>query len=414
MMARPLRLLLCWLCLLAPVAGQAETLGVESVVSEALAHNPDLQLARASAARGRADALVSFQRPNPRFAITPDTVISAAAGGSPWTLTTGLLMQLLRPGEARARRARLQADTQAIDLDLADTLWRTRTTAVSAFRAAVIARAAEAAARDLAAVEMERLASGQRLLAAGQLGRAEQTLLAEAEARARAEVPARAAARQAAEAALAQALGRPLAQVSAAALDWSSGTTPPPVPAVPAEQALFNRLDIQAALARFRSADAAWRQAVSGRRGIINAGPGYTYDRGNQRISFTLDVEAPLYHGPRARLAAAQAARAEAQAGVERLQTLAGLAANSSAADYGRRLAEFRTQADIVAAASAEAARAQRALSAGAGDRTAVLDAAARRATATLNRLDALARLASAAAAFEAATQRPFWPEEPT
>jgi outer membrane protein TolC len=66
--------------------------------------------------------------------------------------------------------------------------------------------------------------------------------------------------------------------------------------------------------------DAAWRTEVKRRIPDLNLGPGYTYDHGERRITFTLSAELPLFNHNDAAIARAAADRDRAIAEVDRLQ----------------------------------------------------------------------------------------------
>lgn len=378
----------------------------------AVAFSPVLEQVRAHAVQTSAEARVAAQRANPLISFTPDKVLNAAAGSLPWTVALTLFVPLLYPGQQAARDAVRDATDTAVRYDVTAAIWQARATAVTAFRQLQVARAAEAVARALAAKDAERLAAAERLYAAHHSGRAERAIIFDAAARSAADVPVRAGASIAAAQALAAAIGLPPSAGAGLQPDWAAWDQPPA--AIPlgtlADTALFNRLDVQAALSRLRAADAAVGEATAGSHPEIAVAPGYTYDRGDHRLQFGIEVAPPLFHDGSAKVAAAQAARAAALADIEALQARILDDVAQGRDSYMARRAAWAAYAPLRALAASEVDRAARELSAGSGDRPALLDAQSRQLATQLAQLDALAAVQSAAAALEAAVERPLWP----
>ncbi|MEN6538265.1 MAG: TolC family protein, partial [Mizugakiibacter sp.] len=347
----------------------------DRVTVAALYFDPALASARAAAMRAAADAERAVQRANPTLSLTPEKVYQAAAGGaaSPWTITLGLAFQLLHPGQRAARRAGAEAATAAAGYDAAEAVWASRSRAVGALRGVLLARRAETLAAEAAAADAAWSASAQRRLAAGESDRSEWLLAQDAAARAAAATQARAQARVAAEHALAGALGVPRAALADARLEWPGLDAPPAPDALPpaalAEDAAWNRLDLQALLARYRGAEAQLREAAGTRWPQLGVAPGYIYDRGDRKFSFGVDVELPLFHGAGATIRAAAAARDEAAAAVRQRQAAILGGMDAARADYAARDRGWRSLRRAADAAARAQAQAQAALAAGAGDR---------------------------------------------
>ncbi|MDT7933499.1 MAG: TolC family protein [Sphingomonadaceae bacterium] len=400
----------------ADVAPRAPQLPARLLASDveriAMTGSPDVLLARAAAARGAGDARLAAQRPNPVATLFPDRVIAGAAQGSPWTVAAILLFTVLRPGENRERQAVRAATTEAVRLDVGQAAWRARGLAVTAFRDAALARRAAALAGEQRALDAERVAAADRLTRAGAIGQADRAIVLDAAVASANAAALRRSNAARAEAALAAALGAPRASLTTTQIDWPDAGAPPeaPLPDTIADAAVFNRLDVQAALGRWRAAEANYRAVARVAGPLIQPGPAYTYDKGTHRIGFTLNAELPIYHRYGARVGAARSAADEAREAVNRTMAVAVAAAVGARADYAARLAEWRAAAAPLRIAETEAERAERALDEGSGDRPTLFAARSRVAAARLARLDALQRAATAAAALEDATQRPFWP----
>ena len=85
-------------------------------------------------------------------------------------------------------------------------------------------------------------------------------------------------------------------------------------------RAITSRLDLRAKLAEYRAVDATFRTEVKRRMPDLNLGPGYTYDQGDRRLTFTLSAELPIFSHNDAAIARAAADRDRVIAEVDQLQ----------------------------------------------------------------------------------------------
>lgn len=376
--------------------------------------DPVLAQARAEAARASADAELAAQRANPTLALSPEKVFSGATASSPWTIGIALLLPLLHPGEAAARREVASASTEMANDQRALAVWQSRSRALSALREVLLARRAEALATRVATTSVDyRNGVRQRVAAGANDGDAQLTAELEAQ-RATADLASRQGQRVAAEHALAGALGVPWAALREATLTWPQLDAPPDLSALPAvalaQQAAWNRLDLSVLLAQYRVADAELRAAAGTRYPSTALTPGYIYDQGQRKFSFGVDVEVPLFHGAGARLRAAAAARDEAAAAVRARQADILHALDAARADYAARYDGWTRLRLAAAAAQQLADRAQTRRLAGEADRGTERVARIAAAQAELTALDALTTTLSALGKLEDAVQRPVWP----
>ncbi|MDE2070525.1 MAG: TolC family protein [Gammaproteobacteria bacterium] len=377
--------------------------------------NPVLAQARAAAARAEAEATLGAQRANPTLQLTPEKVFSGLSGTSPWTIGVALLLPLLHPGEAAARREIEAADTQAARDDVAQAVWQSRSRAVAALREVLLARRAQALAKAVLRDEDAFLAAVQRRVVAGEDDRGA-LLVAELDAqRVASDLAARRAQRIATEHALAAAVGVPTQALSGADLEWPELDSPPAPTALPpaalAQDAAWNRVDLAALLARYRSAEAQLRLAAGTRFPTTSIAPGYLYDQGQRKFTFGIDVELPLFHDASARIRAAAAARDEAVAAVRAKQAAILNQLDAARADYTERYDAWQRLAAAAATAQSSAVRATALREAGQIDRPAELATRVASATAALAAGDALSAALNALGRLEDALQRPLWPD---
>lgn len=376
--------------------------------------DPVLAHARATAARVEAAAVVTAQRPNPTLNLSSEKVFSGAAGVAPWTLGAAVLLPLLHPGEAAARRAVAAADTAAARDQAAQAIWQSRSRAIAALRDVVLDRRAQTWAHSGAQVDAAYLDAVRQRRHAGESD-ASAELVAELDVqRAQADLATRQAQVAAAEHALAAAIGVPHAALDGVALSWPGLDAPPAPSALPsaalAEDAAWNRLDLAVLLQRYRAAEAHMRAARGSRYPQLALAPGYLYDRGARKFTFGVEVELPLFHGAGARIRATAAARDEAAAAVHALQARIVNELDAARADYALRYVAWRHASAMATSAQDLARRAEQQRAAGQVDRLTELAASASVNAARLSAVDALSRAWTALGHLEDVLQRPLWP----
>ncbi|TAM92881.1 MAG: TolC family protein [Rhodanobacteraceae bacterium] len=386
----------------------------DRIIVAAWYFDPQLAQARAGATRAAADAVLAAQRANPTLELSPEKVFSGATASSPWTIGIALLLPLLHPGEAAARRDVATASTEMAKDQLALAVWQSRSRSLGALREVLLTRRAETLAARVTTVEAAYRDSVRQRVAVGASDRAAQ-LTAELEAqRSAADLASRHAQRMAAEQALAGAIGVPWSALRDVILTWPQLDAPPAPSALPAvalaQEAAWNRLDLAALLAQYRVADAQLRAAAGTRYPTTSIAPGYIYDQGQRKFSFGVDVELPLFHGARARIRASAAARDEAAAAVRARQADILHALDAARADYTARYDAWTRMRRAAEAARQVADRAQRRRIAGEADRGSERVAQVTAAQAELAALDALTTTLNSLGTLEDTVQRPVWP----
>jgi len=386
----------------------------DRVTVAALYFNPQLAQARATAAHAAAAATLAAQRTNPTLQLSPEKVFSGGLGRAPWTVGLALLVPLLHPGEAAARREMRQAETLAAQDQYAEAVWQTRSHALAALRGLLLARRSVRLAQAVARAERDFVAVAQQRLRLGEGDRG-QLLAAElAAARAESTLATRQADRVAARQALAAAIGVPAAALAGIALGWPGLDAPPAPAALPpaalADDAAWNRLDLRALLQRYRVAEAGLREAAGTRYPALAVAPGTIYDRGAHKWSLGIDAQLPLFHGAGARIRAAATARDEAAAAVLARQSQILHQLDGARAEYAQRYAAWRQLAVAAQAARQRAAQAEAQRAAGRIDRPGALAARAAADQAALAAADAEGAALASLAQLEDAVQRPLWP----
>jgi len=95
-------------------------LSSEEVLAAALAFNPHMKLARAGRDLGAAGVLVARERANPTLSLSPEHLLEAAAGVSPWVLAVSIVWPMRTAGKRDlaiegTRRTRSQRSRRASD-----------------------------------------------------------------------------------------------------------------------------------------------------------------------------------------------------------------------------------------------------------------------------------------------------------
>lgn len=286
----------------------------EALLAEAVARSP--AVVQAAAAYRSALAAAKAARTPPPISLLLVAEYSRDAGGStPW-LASGLLTLPLDVGARRQTRL-TTADLTALQAlyDYAEALWTARSALVRAHADRQAADREIGLAEAAVALRQTRLAALERRIAAGEDARAI-GLLAEADlAAARRRLQGAQALRVQADSALAKALGSSERVTAALALAPLADTVATPsADALSAgrREASLRRRDVLRAVADYEIAEQALKLEVAKQYPDIQLGPGYTYERGQHKLPFDLNLTLPPRDLNRANIAAAEAKRAEA------------------------------------------------------------------------------------------------------
>jgi len=304
-------------------AQPATELSATETLAASLHFNAQVALAQAQADAGRAGVLFARQRPNPILSLTPERAINAAAGVSPWVAALSLVWPVSTGGKRALAIEQALAASDASALNAANLVWNLRTAARAAVCRAEFAAASNSLAQEESALRADLASRLDKQADAGVASRYDA---------ARAHLERDSAAQRARQSAtelnaakydLAAVAGLPFPAVDARLLGQGCLAAVPRTLASAADAeavAIASRLDLRAKLAEFRSADAAWRAELARRKPDLNLGPGYTYDQGTRKITFTLSGELPVFSRNAGGIARARADRDRVQSEIEVLQ----------------------------------------------------------------------------------------------
>jgi outer membrane protein TolC len=391
----------------------------------ALALNPQLAEARASAMAVAAGERTAAERPNPTFNLFGEYV-TAAASSAAWLYGLSLEFLLPRAGERGRAMASAALQTQAAEADVEEALWQVRAEVRQALLDANYAQDEAAALTALVSDREALLASSRALAAAGEIATSE-TLAQELElARARQRLVRAQALAVDAAARLAAAVG-----VSAAALDgiplhwdhWTDiGALTATLSAEWRSAALIGRPKLVHALREYDLTDIALQSEVAKRWPQFHVTPGYAWDKSGVQQN-TLDdtlhdtlhdnelgvsFELPLFNRHEGPIGEALARRTLAGEHLQAVQAELFQEIDRAERAWPQAQQAWRDADGAGALARRQQVMEERGFAAGATDRPTLLAARLAATEAELNSLEAAYNAQLAFAALESAYRRPL------
>lgn len=372
--------------------------------------SPELDLARAQWDLAKAKTVTAGAIPNPTFGLLPQYNANAGSGLSPWTLGVALGIPIETAGKRGYRVSGAEHLSEAARLDIATAAWRVR----SGLRAALVNLYAAREQEKLLASQQEVQARTVKALAsrlrAGEASQPEVTLARLALDKTR--LAAEEAGRRRAEAqvGLAQALGLPSVAVQDVA--FSFGSFQEPLPKLPApdirQQALRNRPDILATLARYAASQSALQLEIARQYPDLSIGPGYTWDQGARKWSLGISLTLPVFNQNRGPIAEAEAGRKVAAARFIALQARVVGEIDRNFAGFTKASNKLEVADRLLASARRQFESSRVRFNAGEADRLTLLGAEQELAASSLARLDTLVQAQQALGSLEDAVQVPL------
>jgi len=382
-----------------------------SLTLAALYFHPSLDVARAHWQVAEAGVRTAGARPNPTLSVTPQFVANAAAGATPWDITSLLDWPIETAGKRRHRTEQAEALTSAAQRALLTAAWGIRRELRGAVAEAVAAerRAALLVRRSDAEGRLVELLD--RRVAAGAASHADVSPQRLAHLATRSALAAAEPARAAARAAVAAAVGLPASALDGVALADPLGAADALDDLSEADarrRALLERADVLGALDAYAASEAALRLELAKQWPDLQLGPNYMFDQGQNEWGLAVSIELPLLNRNEGPIAEAVAARSASAASFDALQLqVIGDLDQAFAARAGAR-AQVEQLRAAVGEPRAAADRARAARTAGAADETAVAGAEVELLRGEGDLLDAELALEKARAQLEAVVQGPL------
>lgn len=375
-------------------------------------YHPDLDVARTERDVEKAKVARAGERPNPRLSFTPAYNSDAASGVSPWIL--GLVLSF--PIETAGRRGHRVEEAQhlldAARLHIAEVAWRVRSRLRASLLELYRLTQAEAILKKRLEVAAKLLQAREQRLAAGEASRLEVEMARAALVQS--DLSLGQARTQAAEerARLAQVLGVPLAALDEVKLSFDSLSRPPAAADIPSaavqRQALTNRTDILAALARYAASQSSLQLEIARQYPDLQIGPGYQWDQSAEKWSLGLSLTLPVFHRNQGRIEEAKARRRMVAARFVALQAKVIGELDRALAGYRATLAELGIARSLAAVQRSREGALTKRIEAGYTDRVTLYDARLETLSAEDAELSALVRAQQALGALENAVERPL------
>lgn len=380
-----------------------------SLTLAALYFHTDLTVARAQWDVARAGEITAGVRPNPSLDLGTQ-YRSTAVNPSPWTIGFSVNLPLETAGKRGYRIAQAQHLSETARLNIAATTWQVR----ARMRASLLTLHA---ARATLALQRKLLTANEtyvRLLTRGRVASLPNVTQARI-ALDRTRLAVRDAQRQAVEARaqLAAALGMPLdalRDIDFSFETFDPFTLPAPPPAATLRRrALQTRPDILAALAQYAAAESALALAVAKQYPDIQLGPGYAWDRGDNKWSLGISFPLLLWYRNQGPIAEATARRREAAARFTALQARVIGEFDTALAGYRAALGKLDAAESLLSAQQRQY-RTLHDMVRGEAGRFALINAELQLLAGELARLEAQVAAEQALGALEDTVERPLHP----
>lgn len=394
-------------------AGESRVLSLDQWTLAAWTLRQDVAAARAELELARRTEDVAQFAPNPTLSLTPEFVTNAAAGTSPWTIALVVSQLFEAPAKRQARVAQASAATYTAWWNLAEAYWRVRSEVRRAALDWYRAEHALTLANEERALRSEALSIAAKRVEVGYWDRTELDRARAATTSADATwLDARAAA-AAAKAAFAAKIGVDSATLRDLAVSGLEATFEAELTRdrdLDREAGVLNRADVGRALSDYAQAVAEWRAQAERHNIDVTIGPGYTYDRGDRKITLAVDVGIPRRGRMQAEIARAMAARDAAGARLLKVQADAHAAIDQADAAFDLLSSALRERREAVATQDALVASIERRLEAGQADRSELVAARLEATAQQRVLLDLYTRAYLSFGGLEDAIQRPVWP----
>lgn len=385
--------------------------GLRELTLSAFFFHPQLDIARAQWRAAEAEKITAGQRLNPGINGSAEHHSQHSGGISPWTYGIGLSIPIETGGKRQARIDRAESLSEATRIEIGNSAWQVRSNvrnnliALQAANKQVELLQHEVALRsDIAAMLDARLTAGLisnielsnvRL----QLQKAQQVMAAE-----QGHIPEL-------RAVLAASAGLPLPSLDKIILK-DKNFEPISAAELPNEtiqrEALLNRLDVRASLARYAAAEAKLKLEITKQYPDITLSPAYSFDQGDNRWSLGLSMLLALLDKNQGLIAEARALREVEAAQFDALQVKVITEMEQSQTRYRAALEQLQKAQNLQTSEQAKVAQTQRQFNTGFADRLELVGAQLEALGSKQNVFDVELKVQHALAALEDAMQRPL------
>ena len=383
-----------------------KTWTLKALVDEAVRTHPDVAVARAQYETAKATIGTAGERPNPSIALSPqivtplDWVAGTYGVDFDWTFETA--------GKRSHRMDVAREQANAAAAHVIEATWKVRASVRKALLNLYASERKAALLADAVTKQNEVLKLLDERINAGAASRREtaQPRLLQAQIRLQESDAAKGAAL--ARASLAEALGMGTAGLSCAKFSFAAFEGEPGKHTAHRRAALTHRADVLAGLADYAAAEAALRLEIAKQYPDIHLNPGYQLDGGANKWALGIGLTLPILNQNKGLIGEAEAKRKEAAAKFNSVQAKVLADCDRAAAGVTSARAKVATTDAMLDEQKKQLESEQRLVTAGEGDRLALLSAQVEQATTLVSRLDALLELQAALGDLEEATQSPL------
>lgn len=295
--------------------------GMQELTLATVHYHPQLEIARAQWRASQAAERIAAQRPNPGLSSQVEHHSKTDGGVSPWTLGLALDFTIETGGKREARMARAASLSEAARIDIGQLVWSLR----SRLRQQLLdyqtsLQIAQLLTREVS-LRQQIVDMLEKRLELGMVSDIDLNNARLNHQKALQALVAEQGRKPQILASLAEATGVP-----ASALEGVTfSLLPPPEAALPQENlqraALLNRLDLNAALARYAASEAKLKLEIAKQTPDISLAPGYAFDQNDNRWSLGFSTILALLHRNEGPIAEAAAQREVEARKFEELQS---------------------------------------------------------------------------------------------
>jgi len=282
--------------------------GLQELTLAAFFYHPQLDVARARWQASQAAEISANQKPNPGISTSAEHH-SIANGVSPWTLGFSLAIPIETGGKREIRRERAASLSDAARIDIGQVAWQIRSHLRNQLDEYHHALQESAQLEREVALRDEIVQMLQKRLDAGLVSDIDLNNVRLQWQKTRQALAAIQGSLPGLRSALAEAAGLP--SQALASVQLTTTIVPPSTLTDETLQraALTNRLDIQAALARYAASEANLKLEIAKQYPDITLSPGYSFDQGDNRWSLGLSTILALINKNEGPIAEANAQR---------------------------------------------------------------------------------------------------------
>jgi cobalt-zinc-cadmium efflux system outer membrane protein len=392
----------------APNLWPLKTWDLDTLTLAALYFNPEMEVARERTSVAQAAIITAGSRPNPTLSLSPGIP-------SPYLFDLNFSVPIETAGKRGHRIVQAERLSDAARFDLGYTAWTVRSRVRSALLDYLMSGRSVELLQSQERLLQRQVELLQQRLAVGQIPRSEVDAAAIQLSSTRLVLLAGEGRIAETRVTLTAAIGIPVAALEGIQLEWANLDSPPAEDSFSVKEiqreALLNRLDVRAALARYEAAQAGLQLEIAKQYPDVQIGPGYAFEEADNFFTLGLSLRIPILNRNQGPIAEAEARRKEAAA--KFLATQAQVIAESE-----RALAAYRAALKELNEADRTLTRiqrsreqlAKRALELGESDALAYNRVQLQATAAGQARLDALVRAQTALGRLESAMQSPVEP----